>query len=187
MLHALVQRQPAERLVDVLDSECVFKAIVEWLVKWRRHGWRCSTGEVGHRDLWEQILTLWERGGEQVQVRWVPSHREVRGNEEAGALAWLGGQLHPSTLVPLSKRRRVTEWDSLGLEAMEGSPSLLTSGMTQGIQGRPRSSRAHRQVKSHRMNLSWTGSPRRSVTGPGRGCRSLARPHPGGKLSTARM
>ena len=45
--HALQQWRPAEKMVLVLDSEHVSKGVVEWSAKWRRHGWRCSTGEVG--------------------------------------------------------------------------------------------------------------------------------------------
>ena len=56
VLNAIVQRRRAERLVVVLDSEYVYKGIMEWSAKRRRHGWRMASGEVGHRDLWEQLL-----------------------------------------------------------------------------------------------------------------------------------
>ena len=118
VLRALQDRRPGERMVVVLDSEYVYKGVVEWSPKWRRHAWRCSTGEVGHRDLWEAILWLRESAGGDVQLRWVPSHLAVPGNEAADALAERGRELHPNNLLPLSKRRRVTEWDELGLEPM---------------------------------------------------------------------
>ena len=105
-------------MVVVLDSEYVYKGVVEWSPKWRRHAWRCSTGEVGHRDLWEAILWLRESAGGDVRLRWVPSHLAVPGNEAADALAERGRELHPNNLLPLSKRRRVAEWDELGLEPM---------------------------------------------------------------------
>ena len=53
-----------------------------------------------------------------VRLRWVPSHLAVPGNEAADALAERGRELHPNNLLPLSKRRRVAEWDELGLEPM---------------------------------------------------------------------
>ena len=56
VLHAVLARRPGERLAVVMDSEYVFKGIMEWSPKWRRHGWRASSREVGHRDLWETIL-----------------------------------------------------------------------------------------------------------------------------------
>ena len=85
-----------------------------WTEKWKRHGWRTSSGEVGHRDLWEHID--WQRGeaGDMLQARWVPSHLGVARNEAADELAGQGRELHPYNLLPLSKRRRVTEWDALG-------------------------------------------------------------------------
>ena len=53
VLHALLHSKPGERLVVVLDLLYVYRGIVHWLPKWRRHGWRTLSGEVGHRDLWE--------------------------------------------------------------------------------------------------------------------------------------
>ena len=63
-------------------------------------------------------------GGEQLQVRWVPSHLDVEGNEAADELAGKGREMHPNNLLPLSKRRRVTEWDALGLEPMAETSDL---------------------------------------------------------------
>ena len=54
-----------------------------------------------------------------VQLCWVLSHVDVHGNEQADLLAEMGQNLHPNNLLPLSKRRRVTEWDKLGLEPIE--------------------------------------------------------------------
>ena len=124
VLHAMLSRAVGERMVIVLDSECVFKGITIWTEKWKRHGWRTSTGEVGHRDLWEQIDLLRRMGREQLQVRWVPSHLDVEGNEAADELAGKDRELHPNNLLPLSKRRRVTEWDALGLEPMAETSDL---------------------------------------------------------------
>ena len=73
--------------------------------KWRR--WCTSTGEVGHKDLWEPILWLWEQAGALVQLHWVPSHFNMQGNKGADALARVGGKGHPNN--PLSKRRREEE------------------------------------------------------------------------------
>ena len=47
---------------------------------------RALSEEVGHRNLWEQILLLHEMEGEELQLR-LPSHPVFHGNEEANALA----------------------------------------------------------------------------------------------------
>ena len=115
VIHAILQRRQGERLVVVLDSEYVYKDIMEWSAKWRRHGWRTASGEVGHRDLWEQIL--WERktAGEELHVHWVPSHLGVHGNHQADGLAEEGRQMHPHNRHGLPKRPRVEPmWADLG-------------------------------------------------------------------------
>ena len=47
VLHAGLSCQAGEWMVIVLDSEYVFKGIMLWSDKWRRHGWKTSSGEVG--------------------------------------------------------------------------------------------------------------------------------------------
>ena len=64
-------RQQGEQLIAVLDSEYRYRGNVGWSAKWRRHGWHTFTGEVGHKELWEQILWLQEQAGALVQLRWV--------------------------------------------------------------------------------------------------------------------
>ena len=105
VLHAMLSREAGEQMVVVVDSEYIFKAITVWTDKWKRHGWRTSSGEVGHRDLWEHIDWLRGEAGDKLQVRWVPSHLGVAGNEAADELAGQGRELHPYNLLPLSKRR----------------------------------------------------------------------------------
>ena len=57
VLHALLSRSSGEHLVVVMDSEWDNNMV-------RRHGWRTSTREVGHRDLWEDIWWLREEAGD---------------------------------------------------------------------------------------------------------------------------
>ena len=49
MLPALLARAEGEQMVVVLDNEYVFNGITKWSTKWRRHGWRNSSGEMGSR------------------------------------------------------------------------------------------------------------------------------------------
>ena len=72
MLHVLLQRSPGQKLVVVVvvvDSLHVYKGIVEWSVNWRRHRWYTASGEVGHRDLWEQNPWEHERVGADLLIR----------------------------------------------------------------------------------------------------------------------
>ena len=124
VLHAVLARRPGERLAVVMDSEYVFKEIMEWSPKWRRHGWRTSSGEVGHRDLWETILWERERAGDELQIHWIPSHLGVQVNEEADALAEAGRMSHPNNDRPVAKRPRIEPmWEDLGLEEMSSEVS----------------------------------------------------------------
>ena len=95
----------------------------------RPDGWRTASGEVGHRDLWEQILWERESAGEELQVHYVPSHLGVHGNHQADALAEEGRQMHPYNQQGLPKRPRVEPmWADLGLEEMPSD--MLSSGVS---------------------------------------------------------
>ena len=57
----------------------------------------------------------------------------MEGNDGADELARFGRQQHPNNLLPLSKRRRVTEWDALGLEpVVESEVWEVTSDVDSG-------------------------------------------------------
>ena len=118
-----------------MDSLYVYKGIVEWSPKWRRHAWRTSSGEVERWDLWEQIL--WERGraGAELEILWVPLQLGVEGNSGADWLAEQGRQAHSNDLSALPKRRRVQpQLEALGLEAMSSeSEEALDSGGSSGM------------------------------------------------------
>ena len=102
-------------MVVVIDSKYVYKGIMGWSPKWQRHRWRTSSGEVGHRDLWEAILWERDKSGIELQIHWVPSHLGVNSNNEADALAEAGRLLHPGNLRSLHKRQRVEPmWQELG-------------------------------------------------------------------------
>ena len=84
MLHAILGRQADERTLVVLDSGYVYEGITVRSEKWTRHGWRTASGEVGHRDLREDMLWLREGAGGKLQLRWVPSHLNVPGSDRVG-------------------------------------------------------------------------------------------------------
>ena len=77
---------------------------VDWSPKWRRHGCCNSSGEVGHRDLWVEVLWKRERAGEDLHIRWVLSHLGVEGNVGADQLVEQGRLAHPNNMQSLPKR-----------------------------------------------------------------------------------
>ena len=106
-------------MVVALDLEYVYKGITQWSSKWQRHHWRVSGRDVEHKDLWSAVLAERELAGDRLQVRWVPSHLGVVGNEQADQLAEQGRLLHPYNEESPPKRRRLEQqWKELGLEEM---------------------------------------------------------------------
>ena len=73
--------------------------------KWKRNGWRCSTGEAQHADLWNKILPLVDTFGPNLQVLHVPSHCSIPGNEKADCLADQGLRNRPLLASPPKARR----------------------------------------------------------------------------------
>ena len=119
ILEALQLRQPDERMVIVLDSEYVYKGIMDCSPKWRRHRWQTASGEVGHRDLLEAILQLPEHGEGHVRLEWTHSHVRVQGIECADQLAEAPRLQHPNN----KRRRTEPEWEALGLHPMDSGAS----------------------------------------------------------------
>ena len=185
VLHAVRDRQWEERMVVVLDSEYVFKGITQWSSKWQRHQWRVSGREVEHKDLWIAVLAERELAGDRLQVRWVPSHLGVEGNEGADQLAEQGRLLHPYNEESPPKRRRLEQqWEELGLEEMssgEGEASdsgyLFTTGSLFGegdSSGTSTSSDSQGWVDSEDYSTDVSDNPRKrgrraepSVLAPG--------------------
>ena len=111
VLHELQHRRGAKHIIIILDSEYVYKGITELSIKWARHGGRARDREIGHTDLWRDIWELRKAAGSQVKLIWTPSRSNVRGYDEADALAEEGRERHPH-----NKRRRPQElaWVALG-------------------------------------------------------------------------
>jgi len=74
---------------DVLlhtDSKYVMQGITEWMVNWKKRGWKTSSRQpVKNQDLW---IALDEAiGHHHVKWNWVKGHSGNQGNEDADALA----------------------------------------------------------------------------------------------------
>mmetsp|Transcript_127777 Transcript_127777/g.220866 ORF Transcript_127777/g.220866 Transcript_127777/m.220866 type:complete len:182 (+) Transcript_127777:534-1079(+) len=138
VLYALLRRAPSQKLCVILDAKMVYKGVVEWFFKWRRQGWKGSSGPVGHSDLWQQIHSLVIMHGDTLQLVWVPSHVNIEGNVQADKLAENGRLMHPHNGSQQPKRRSLVEGKYLGhslglvemLSETESQQSDLTSALT---------------------------------------------------------
>ena len=79
------------RIVLACDSEYVVKGISEWIVKWRRNGWKTTTGSpVANQDLWKKLeekLREMEKKGMLVQFWKIPREwNEADEYAKAGAV-----------------------------------------------------------------------------------------------------
>lgn len=73
-------------VVITTDSQYVRKGITEWLIGWKRNGWRTAAkAPVKNADLWQQLDTLNQQ--HKVEWRWVKGHSGHRENEIADSLA----------------------------------------------------------------------------------------------------
>ncbi len=68
------------------DSQYLRQGMTEWMVTWKKKGWRNSKKEpVKNADLWQQLDELAQR--HQIRWHWVKAHAGHPENEQADALA----------------------------------------------------------------------------------------------------
>lgn len=92
-LMAVIQALKAlKRRCDVVvhtDSQYVMKGMCEWMVNWKRRGWRTADKKpVKNADLWQELDALGEQ--HTLTWRWVRGHTGDPGNERADELANMG-------------------------------------------------------------------------------------------------
>jgi ribonuclease HI len=79
-----LSRQCQVRLTT--DSEYVKKGISEWMVAWKKRGWRTANKQpVKNKDLWERLDVAVQR--HNVEWHWVRGHSGHPENERADQLA----------------------------------------------------------------------------------------------------
>jgi len=70
------------------DSQYVRKGLTEWRNNWERNGWRTADKQpVKNKDLWVQLLPLYDTLKSKLSFHWVKGHSGIPGNEAADALA----------------------------------------------------------------------------------------------------
>lgn len=68
------------------DSKYVLQGITEWMVNWKKRGWKTSANQpVKNEDLWRRLDAAIQR--HQIEWVWVKGHNGDVGNERADTLA----------------------------------------------------------------------------------------------------
>jgi len=68
------------------DSKYVLQGITEWMVNWKKRGWKTAAKKpVKNADLWRRLDAAIER--HQIKWIWVKGHSGNVGNEKADSLA----------------------------------------------------------------------------------------------------
>nr|WP_196806602.1 ribonuclease HI [Methylobacter luteus] len=72
-----------------IDSKYVLQGITEWMVNWKKRGWKTAAKTpVKNEDLWRRLDAAIE--SHDIEWRWIKGHSGDKGNERADALANLG-------------------------------------------------------------------------------------------------
>lgn len=73
------------------DSTYVMKGMTEWMVNWKKRGWKTASRKpVKNVDLWQALDSAVMR--HTVKWHWVKGHSGNAGNERADALATRGAE-----------------------------------------------------------------------------------------------
>jgi ribonuclease HI len=68
------------------DSKYVLQGINDWIVNWKKNGWKTAAKkQVKNVDLWQQLDE--QTGRHSINWHWVKGHSGVPGNEAADQLA----------------------------------------------------------------------------------------------------
>lgn len=86
VVQALSALKRPSQVVLTTDSQYVRQGITEWIVGWKRRGWKTAAkAPVKNADLWREIDALAAR--HEVDWRWVKGHSGHTENERVDALA----------------------------------------------------------------------------------------------------
>ncbi len=85
-IHGLAMLTEGTHLTLYSDSRYVINALaLGWARRWRERGWRRADGPALNPDLWERLLSLFEK--RQVELVWVKGHAGNTENERCDRLA----------------------------------------------------------------------------------------------------
>ena len=68
------------------DSKYVLQGITEWIVNWKKRGWKTAANKpVKNEDLWRRLDAAMQK--HEIDWLWVKGHSGNPGNEKADQLA----------------------------------------------------------------------------------------------------
>ncbi len=92
IMAAIVGLEALKKASDVhlyTDSQYLIKGITEWMVNWKKKGWKTASGKpVKNEDLWSRLDANISQ--HQVKWFWVKGHSGDKNNDRADRLANLG-------------------------------------------------------------------------------------------------
>lgn len=88
-IRALESLKEPCRITLYTDSKYVMDGITQWMVNWKRRGWKTANKKpVKNQDLWMRLDEA--IAPHHIQWQWVKGHAGIDGNERADALARAG-------------------------------------------------------------------------------------------------
>lgn len=72
------------------DSKYLQQGISQWVIKWKRNGWKTATGSVKNVDIWQKLEELNRQN--DVHWNWVRGHQTNKGNVIADQAAVIAGE-----------------------------------------------------------------------------------------------
>lgn len=75
------------------DSEYLRRGITEWMLDWRRRGWKRKSGKLANIDLWQELDASLK--AHDISWHWVRGHAGNRYNQRVDSLARKGMRNSP--------------------------------------------------------------------------------------------
>jgi len=89
LMAAIIALESLKRACEVTlttDSQYVRKGITEWIVNWKRRGWKTADKKpVKNQDLWQRLEAATHK--HKIHWKWIKGHSGHEENEHADQLA----------------------------------------------------------------------------------------------------
>ncbi len=86
VIEAIKSVNKTQKLRIYTDSKYVKNGIQEWIISWKKNGWKTASKKpVANKDLWVQLNEI--KSFRNIEWNWVKGHSGDTGNEKADFLA----------------------------------------------------------------------------------------------------